>query len=359
MESSGALERLHVAARLLTRVHQQLSAEARSEPIESYAGEWFLDNYYLVRAAVRQVEQDLPAALYRKLPADAGAPDAAPHVYGLATRLVAESSARLDLEWVEAQVREYQSARVLSMGELWALPAMLRLVVVERLAESMSRIAQGERSAHGAKSVPGQAAERGAARQRAPVAASDDEQVANCVVSLRALRHQDWRIFFERLSLVERVLRAEPTGVYRRMDFPTRDRYRKAVERLAASADRPEAEVASAAVDLARDHVAGAAAEASAAKSGTATSHAATRRAHVGYYLVGPGVGLLMQRVGYRQPALERLGAALLRRPSLVYLGAVGLLTLLLLAAGERHAAWGGAGVWQQLLVLLVLFIPA
>ncbi|MFA5595727.1 MAG: glucoamylase family protein, partial [Trueperaceae bacterium] len=49
-------------------------------------------------------------------------------------------------------------------------------------------------------------------------------------------------------------------------------------------------------------------------------------------------------------------------RPSLVYLGAVGLLTLLLLAAGERHAAWGGAGVWQQLLVLLVLlvlFIPA
>src|SRR5690606_10075263 len=97
----------------------QLSAEARSEPIESYAGEWFLDNYYLVRAAVRQVEQDLPPAFYRKLPADAGAPDAAPHVYGLATRLVAESSARLDLEWVEAQVREYQSARVLSMGELW------------------------------------------------------------------------------------------------------------------------------------------------------------------------------------------------------------------------------------------------
>ena len=67
--------------------------------------------------------------------------------------------------------------------------------------------------------------------------------VGNCVTSLRLLNAIDWSEFFEKASLVEEALRAEPTGVYRRQEFATRDRYRRAIEGMAKAAKRDEVEV--------------------------------------------------------------------------------------------------------------------
>ena len=39
-------------------------------------------------------------------------------------------------------------------------------------------------------------------------------------------------MFFDRVSLVEKVLREDPAGAYAAMDFPTRDRYRHSIEEL-------------------------------------------------------------------------------------------------------------------------------
>ena len=47
---------------------------------------------------------------------------------------------------------------------------------------------------------------------------------------MRLLSSIDWTLFFERVSVVERVLRGDPAGAYAQMDFPTRDRYRHSVE---------------------------------------------------------------------------------------------------------------------------------
>src|SRR5690554_2954380 len=63
-----ALTRLRWNAQLLRSAHQELTALAKTELTDSYAAEWFLDNYYLVRNAIRQVQQDLPRSYYRKLP---------------------------------------------------------------------------------------------------------------------------------------------------------------------------------------------------------------------------------------------------------------------------------------------------
>ena len=69
---------------------------------------------------------------------------------------------------------------------------------------------------------------------------------------MRLLSSIDWPLFFERVSLVEQILRNDPAGAYGRMDFPTRDRYRHSVEELAKNAKRPELDVARRAVDARR-----------------------------------------------------------------------------------------------------------
>jgi cyclic beta-1,2-glucan synthetase len=61
---------------------------------------------------------------------------------------------------------------------------------------------------------------------------------------LRQLALEDWRKIFEKLSRVEQLLRRDPSGVYAKMDFDTRDRYRRAVEELARGSGQSEAQVA-------------------------------------------------------------------------------------------------------------------
>lgn len=352
--TDDALNRLRSAARDLGRIHDELTARSRADLTDSYAAEWFLDNYYLVRAATRQVEKDLPRAFYRKLPRAEGAdPGAEPRVHALAIHLAQRSQARLDMGPVEEEVHAYQQERPLTMGELWALPAMLRLVMVELLADSMRRIVGNERSAAGDQPS---AARFGTWPE--PVAASDDEQVANCIVSLRALRHTDWKAFFERLSVVHRTLLEDPTSTYPRMEFRTRDAYRKVVERIAEGAGRSEQDVAEAAVALAGEFAANTGV-AHTAEDAPHKDSAELRRSHVGFYLLGPGVRFLEHRMGYQAGVWERWREAALGRPNLVYMGSVALVTFLLLALALRHAAWGGAGLGQELLVLLTVTIPA
>ena len=79
------------------------------------------------------------------------------------------------------------------------------------------------------------------------MAAADQISIANSVGSLRFVSAMDWGEFVEELSLVEQLLRSDPAGVYASQDFPTRDRYRHAVEAVKSGSGHSELEVARAA----------------------------------------------------------------------------------------------------------------
>ena len=46
-------------------------------------------------------------------------------------------------------------------------------------------------------------------------------------------KKDDWGLVFEAVSVVDHVLRRDPSGAYAQMDFASRDRQRKAVEEIA------------------------------------------------------------------------------------------------------------------------------
>jgi cyclic beta-1,2-glucan synthetase len=75
--------------------------------------------------------------------------------------------------------------------------------------------------------------------------------MANSITSLRSIARMDWRLFVERQSVTDAVLRRDPSSHYPRMTFATRDHYRHVVERIAARTHREEPAVASAAIELA------------------------------------------------------------------------------------------------------------
>jgi cyclic beta-1,2-glucan synthetase len=400
------LPRLDAAARELDNAYLLLSSVARSDTEPVGSEDWLRDNHHVVRDQVREIRQDLPRQYYRELPKLADSPfEGYPRVYVLARELIAHTAGRFDFQTLQDFATAYQRSAPLSIGEIWAIPIMLRLSLVEelqRLAESVvaarrsrdqarrwSATALGDADVeppkvidqllrdeirangrltapfviellHWLRDQPSSAAPAWTALQRALEAqqdspeeilriehqrrAADQLAIGNIITSMRLLSSIDWPLFFEGVSLVERILREDPAGAYAKMDFPTRDRYRHSVEELAKRAKLPETDLARRAVELARE------AQQLAPEN--------DRRHHVGYFLISRGRFRLEEVVGYRPTARQRAARFVFRHPALGYLGtmagAIALTTTSLLLYANRH----GGSVVDLLIVAVVTLIP-
>jgi cyclic beta-1,2-glucan synthetase len=158
--------------------------------------------------------------------------------------------------------------------------------------------------------------------------AADQVSISNSIGSLRVLGAMDWRTFVETMSVVERTCGEDPGGVYGRMDFATRDRYRHATEkRSPGRATWPRARSPVKAVELAR------------AAAGDAADGCGERARHVGFYLIDQGLPDLERAAAVRHSGAAALCRSAGRFPLPLYLGGIVLLS-----------AIGGAGLLAQAL---------
>jgi cyclic beta-1,2-glucan synthetase len=129
------LSRLAATERVLRGVHATLARVAAEGMEVSPAGEWLLDNFYVVLEQVQEVRATLPSNYYHELPKLAGPGPLAgyPRVYEIAIELIAHTDGRLDNTLLELVVEQYQRITPLTMGELWAMPAMLRMGFLENV----------------------------------------------------------------------------------------------------------------------------------------------------------------------------------------------------------------------------------
>src|SRR5947207_10822519 len=98
------------------------------------SAEWLLDNAYLIREQVTDLRESLPQKQYGKLPLIAsGAEAGLPRVYQVASEIVAESGGALEPEFIGKFLLAFQASAPLDIGELWALPLMLRFQLLECL----------------------------------------------------------------------------------------------------------------------------------------------------------------------------------------------------------------------------------
>ncbi|HEY4185351.1 MAG TPA: glucoamylase family protein [Polyangia bacterium] len=365
------------------------------------AAEWLIDNYHVIEEQIRTAKRHLPRGYNRELPRLTSAGSAGtPRIYEIVLELISHSEGRVDLEGLRAFVAAYQAVTPLRLGELWAIPIMLRLALIEGLRRVVAAVTAGRNDrelashwvdrmletaarepanvvlvlAEMVKAAPpltnsfvaefssrlqgkgpallfpiswlehrlseqGQTVE-GIFQTVSQSQAEHQVAISNSIGSLRLLGATDWRTFVEAMSVVDKALRADPARVYATMDFATRDHYRRAVEQVAKRSDVTEAEVAAAAVRLA-----------GAASGG--------RDAHVGTFLVDEGRKRLEQTVGARRPLgvrLDQLGGS---ARFALYAATIATMTLFLTAVLSR--ALGDIGLPGGTVGLLVvsLFVCA
>ncbi len=385
------LLRLKQNEKVLAEAHELLNETGKSKRKISPAGEWLLDNYYLIEEQIRLAQKYLPENYIRELPhLSSGSLIGYPRVYELAMELVSHGDGRLDNQGLTEFFTAYQSVSHLKLGELWAIPIMLRLALIENLRRVSSRliVAQTERDkanywatrilkvsaqdpdgvifeiaamsrsnpplsdvfvAEFTRRLHGQSqalnlpfawlekklSEQGETldriiRMTSQKQAADQVSIANTIGSLRLLGITDWHDFVETLSVVEKVLGQDPSGDYTRMSFATRDRYRHVVEKLAVRSRITEEEIAEKAIWMAR-----------AAKTEKGPGHVT---AHVGFYLLDRGLELFCRELGLHLPLSQYLQAKKTFWSSVLFFGSIVFLTF---------AVTAGILNWMQQAVIL------
>src|SRR5919106_356259 len=207
--------RVKTLGTFLQSAYRYCEKSSRSEISESYAAEWVLDNFYIIEQALRQIGQNLPNDFYQRLPKAAVNGKEMTRIQILAFTLTKANESQLNADQVRSFIRAFQSITVLTTGELWTLAPMLRLSVLETLADALAHITHLDLPPAPTPDVwPVSPAE---APTRPPV--SHENIVVNSILSLRLLATQDWQEFFENTSVVESILRDDPADIYIRMDF--------------------------------------------------------------------------------------------------------------------------------------------
>ena len=391
---------------VLVQTYKLIAAAVAAKRRIAPASEWLLDNFYLIEEQIRTARRHLPKAYSRELPRLLNGPRAGyPRCYDIVLELIAHADGRVDAAGLRSFVAAYQSALPLSLGELWAIPIMLRLALIENLRRIAARIAADKRDRNNAnqwadrltkvaeedprnlilvladmarsqpptssafiaelaRRLQGQGpalalaltwveqrlSEEGQTIERLVHAegqrqAADQVSIGNSIGSLRVLSATDWREFVEAMSRVDHVLRQDPAGVYAAMDFGTCDLYRHAVEEVARRSPLSETEVAECAVAL--------------ASAGVATADGDVRALHVGYYLIGKGRPQFERAAQYR-----RLSGAWIREvghrfPLGFYLGTIVALVAAVVTGVLAEGRASGSARWAMAAVAIPLVLGA
>jgi cyclic beta-1,2-glucan synthetase len=405
VKGEPVLARLDETARQLEDAYQFLAAASRTEAQSIGSEDWLRDNHHVVQDQVREIRQDLSKRFYAELPKLAEGDFAGyPRVYPIARDLVVHTAGRFDPEMLTDYTAAYQRVSPLSIGETWAIPIMLRVALVEELSrlaegvvtarrsrlqasrwgavfskreplssETVDELLQAELETN-ARLSPAFVAElllwlRDQAASAAPAwhalqraldvqgdsaeemlrlehqrEAANQVAIGNVITSMRLLSSIDWPLFFDRVSVIEQVLRRDPAGAYAEMDFATRDRYRHSIEEISKRARQPELAVAERALAMARE-----------AKEAAPEQD---RQHHVGYYLISRGRFRLEQELGYPPTLIQRFARFVFRHPVMGYLSTIVVAIAVTLASLLAHASQGGATVAGLWLVALVTILP-
>ncbi len=386
--------RLRDNDRALRAAYHATVAAIREERAITPAADWLVDNFHVVEEQVRAIRIDFPPGFHRQLPKLIDGPlEGYPRVFGLAWAFVAHTDSRFDPQMLCRFVRAYQRVQPLTIGELWAVPITLRVVLVENLR----RLAEGIVSSRAARQAADAVADRllGAGSSEAepadtvlryvgharlptafavqlvqrlrdqdpkvmPALQWLDERltaqgtnaddivreehqrqgavnvtIRNVITSMRLMSAVDWRELFESVSLVDTMLRAE--SEFAALDFPTRDLYRRAIEELARGSSYSGGSRSRALRSLLPP------------KAGAAPSrrrHVRREAADPGYYLIAKGRPAFEKAIGFRVSIKGWLGRVNATVGISGYLGIVAIVTaiiamLLLSWDMERDGGWG------------------
>ncbi len=360
--------------KILVNAYQTLSMENIIEGV-SPAREWFLDNFYLIQEQIQIICTNLPKNYDKSLPKLANGHSNCPRIYDIASQIISHGDGRADLENITHFVNAYQKIKPLTLGELWAIPLVLGVVLIETLSVAsmliiadkndrqlahawadqmietnltdpkkliliIANMARSEASMshtfiaaltrrlqNASLSLPlswieqhlvdeGSSTES-IIQEEAKKQAAIQTRVSNSIDSLRKLKNIDWSFFVEEVSIVNAILEKDPANIYSKMDFNTRDHYRHVIEDLSRKTTLSEERVAESVIQFAELN-----------RKNSDEKPENIRYNHIGYYLIDKGLAQFEVHLGIKQSIWKKIQNVNKQWIESIYFGSIVFLTL-------------------------------
>lgn len=390
------LNRLRASSQMLALIKHNVAEAEYVEQTVTLSADWLLDNMHVIQGNIEEIQRNLPKKFYRELPTlTHGTFSFLPRIYAIAQIVISSTAGKLSRENIVAFLQNYQTIQKLTMGELWAIPLLLRFCLVEtiehlalqverRLREGEWASFWGNRLLNVSKRDPEKLPQflhdlAGEMPQPSPhfseelldhlfheemllpyvkrwleeclcekseeivtreqmAKAAEQVTLSNAIISLITLSQLSWREIFESVSPVDSIFNEDPSETYPKMDFNTRDTYRHSVEVISKRSFTSESDIATAILEYAKQ-----------GKSNV--------EKHVGYYLIDKGRSIIEKAVNYRPSWRQRFRRFLMQHSTFIYLAGIAFIMLigwLMIFALAWY--WNEEHVWLfSLLALLPL----
>ncbi len=351
LQEKGAKEtypipRLQDNFKFITKTYEMLNKHLKLGINIHPAGEWLLDNYYIIEEAVKTIQKELPLKKYINFVALAnGAYKGFARIYVLATEIVAYTDSKINPNILKKLLKAYQRKKTLNMEEIWNINIFLQISIIENIRSVCEKIYSAQMQKYRVENILERLVEYKTKGQQQFSLNSNyknkiiepsqmkypfieymsyrlkqmgkktekylevlEEQVmkmgtsvsevikkehfdiavkkvliGNCIKSIKQIQRINFLEIFEEINGVEELLKKDPAKVYEKMDYKTKAYYREKIKEIANKTKISEIYITKKALELAQN-----------AEEGS-------RQSHIGYYLIDDGKEQLYKAIQYNR----------------------------------------------------------
>ena len=310
------------------------------------AGEWLLDNFYIIEETVKQIQKELPLKKYINFVGIAnGEYKGFARIYVLASEIVAYSDNKIEKENLSDYLESYQNKKTLSMDEIWNIGIFLQIAIIENITECCSKIYSSQIQKYRAESIAERLIEgkdksqlkyknnikrveknifqnmkysfieymsyilkRYGKKANAYLNALEEVVeklgttvsdiikkehfeiavnkvlMGNSITSIKEIQRINFLEIFEKINGVEEILKKDPAQIYNEMDYKTKEYYRSKIKEISNKTKISEIYIARKMLELSEENF---------EKEGK------NKKSHIGYYLIDKGINKLYDKLEY------------------------------------------------------------
>ena len=363
------------------------------------AGEWLLDNLYIIEETVKQIEKELTLKKYINFLGIASGPyKGFARIYVLASEIVAYTDNKIERKALEEYLESYQTKKNLSMEEIWNIGLFLEIAIIENIREICERIYKSQIQKYKAENIVERLVENKSKAElickntntiRPNKKVFEDMQypfieymsyilkrygkkgysylnaleeivelmgttvsdvikkehfdiavrkvlMGNSITSIKKIKRINFLEIFEKVNGVEELLKQDPANVYDKMDNKTKEYYRNKIKEISKKTKISEIYITRKILKLANTKTKG------------------TKQSHIGYYLIDKGSKELYKALNYKANKESNP-----KDKVKIYIFGVTILSMLISFGISSLLNQQIESAWLFLLSFLILLIPS
>lgn len=304
------------------------------------AGEWILDNYYIIEKTVKTITKDLSLKKYVKFPGIEESGFA--RIYVLANEIVSNTDGKITEKDLKEYIEAYQTQKELYMEEFWNIGTFLQISIIEKIRNICEKIFVSQSQKYKVENIVQRLIENKNKKKidigvegkypfieymsyklkkygkiSNPYLAAFEEQVEkmgmtvsevinrehydiavktvsmkNCITSIKNISMIDIVEIFKDLNIVEKILSKDPIDVYKKMDYTTKAYYRTAILEISEKTKTSEIFIAEQVIKMCTEEINKKEEKQEYEKDKITLRNEEIRKnkkCHVGYYLIDDG----------------------------------------------------------------------